>query len=152
LLTRWGGGGFSQALLDAINAANSNDMLFTAAAGNSNSNNDATAFFPANYDAPNVLSVAATDNRDAKSSFSSFGATTVDLGAPGAAILPTVRNGGFSIFSGTSMATPHVSGAAALVLSRCSLSTANLKANLMNNVDVISSHSAGGCASRAKKR
>jgi subtilisin family serine protease len=139
LLTRWGGGGFSQALLDAINAANSNDMLFTAAAGNSNSNNDATAFFPANYDAPNVLSVAATDNRDAKSSFSSFGATTVDLGAPGAAILPTVRNGGFSIFSGTSMATPHVSGAAALVLSRCSLSTANLKANLMNNVDVISS-------------
>jgi subtilisin family serine protease len=139
LSNSWGGGGFSQALLDAINAANSNDMLFVAAAGNSNTNNDTTAFFPANYDAPNVLSVAATDNRDAKSSFSSFGATTVDLGAPGTAILSTVRNGGFSIFSGTSMATPHVSGAAALVLSRCTLSTANLKANLMGNVDVISS-------------
>ena len=139
LSNSWGGGGFSQALLDAINAANSNDMLFTAAAGNNNGNNDTTAFYPANYNAPNVLSVAATDNRDAKSSFSNFGATTVDLGAPGTAILSTVRNGGFSIFSGTSMATPHVSGAAALVLSRCSLSTANLKANLMNNVDQISS-------------
>jgi subtilisin family serine protease len=83
--------------------------------------------------------VAATDNRDAKSSFSNFGSTTVDLGAPGTAILSTVRNGGYAIFSGTSMATPHVSGAAALVLSRCSLSTASLKANLMNNVDPISS-------------
>src|SRR5262245_49919044 len=139
LSNSWGGGGFSQALLDAINAANSNDMLFVCAAGNNNSNNDTTAFYPANYNAPNVLSVAATDNRDAKSSFSNFGATTVDLGAPGTAILSTVPNGGFSIFSGTSMATPHVSGAAALVLSRCSLSTANLKANLMNNVDQISS-------------
>jgi subtilisin family serine protease len=139
LSNSWGGGGFSQALLDAINAANSNDMLFTAAAGNSNSNNDTTAFFPANYNAPNVLAVAATDNRDNKSSFSSFGATTVDLGAPGTNILSTVRNGGFAVFSGTSMATPHVSGAAALVLSRCSLSTADLKANLMNNVDPVSS-------------
>jgi subtilisin family serine protease len=139
LSNSWGGGGFSQALLDAINAADSNGMLFVAAAGNNNGNNDTTQFFPANYNAPNVLSVAATDNRDAKSSFSNFGATTVDLGAPGTAILSTVRNGGFSIFSGTSMATPHVSGAAALVLSRCSLSTADLKANLMNNVDQISS-------------
>jgi subtilisin family serine protease len=139
LSNSWGGGGFSQALLDAINAANSNDMLFVCAAGNNNGNNDTTAFFPANYNAPNVLSVAATDNRDAKSSFSNFGATTVDLGAPGTSILSTVRNGGFSIFSGTSMATPHVSGAAALVLSRCTLSTADLKANLMNNVDQIGS-------------
>src|SRR5215510_5568930 len=139
LSNSWGGGGFSQALLDAINRANSNNMLFVAAAGNNNSNNDTTAFFPANYDAPNVVSVAATDNRDAKSSFSNFGATTVDLGAPGTNILSTVRNGGFSVFSGTSMATPHVSGAAALVLSRCTLTTAQLKSNLLNNVDPVSS-------------
>jgi len=139
LSNSWGGGGFSQALLDAINRANNANMLFVAAAGNNNSNNDTTAFYPANYNATNVLSVAATDNRDAKSSFSNFGATTVDLGAPGTNILSTVRNGGFAFFSGTSMATPHVSGAAALVLSRCALSTAELKANLMNNVDPISS-------------
>src|SRR5215813_8956984 len=139
LSNSWGGGGFSQALLDAINRANSNDMLFVCAAGNNNSNNNTTAFFPANYDAPNVVSVAATDNRDAKSSFSNFGATTVDLGAPGTNILSTVRNGGFSVFSGTSMATPHVSGAAALVLSRCTLTTAQLKSNLLNNVDPVSS-------------
>jgi subtilisin family serine protease len=139
LSNSWGGGGFSQALLDAINSANSNNMLFVAAAGNANSNNDTTPNYPSNYNAPNVLAVASTDNRDAKSSFSSFGATTVDLGAPGSGILSTVRNGGFAVFSGTSMATPHVSGAAALVLSRCSLSTAALKANLMNNVDPVSS-------------
>jgi subtilisin family serine protease len=136
LSNSWGGGGFSQALLDAINAANNAGMLFVAAAGNSNSNNDVTPHFPSSYNAPNVLAVAATDNRDNKSSFSSFGATSVDLGAPGTAILSTVRNGGFATFSGTSMATPHVAGAAALVLSNCSsLTTAQLKANLMNNVD-----------------
>jgi subtilisin family serine protease len=140
LSNSWGGGGFSQALLDAINSANSNNMLFVAAAGNANSNNDTTPNYPSNYNAPNVLAVAATDNRDARSSFSNFGATTVDLGAPGTNIISTVRNGGFAVFSGTSMATPHVSGAAALVLSRCSsLTTAQLKANLMNNVDPVSS-------------
>jgi subtilisin family serine protease len=137
LSNSWGGGGFSQALLDAINAANNAGMLFVAAAGNSNSNNDVTPHYPSSYNAPNVLAVAATDNRDNKSSFSSFGATSVDMGAPGTAIFSTVRNGGFATFSGTSMATPHVAGAAALVLSSCSLSTANLKANLMNNTDPI---------------
>jgi subtilisin family serine protease len=139
LSNSWGGGGFSQALLDAINQANANNMLFVAAAGNSNVNTDTTPNFPSNYNAPNVLSVAATDNRDNKSSFSNFGATTVDLGAPGTAIVSTVRNGGFASFSGTSMATPHVAGAAALVLSRCNLSTADLKANLMSNVNPIAS-------------
>ncbi len=139
LSNSWGGGGFSQALLDQIKKANDNAMLFTAAAGNNNKNNDSTAFFPANYNAPNVVSVAATDNRDAKSSFSNYGASTVHLGAPGTAILSTVRNGGYSFFNGTSMATPHVSGAAALILSACTLDTAGLKATLLNNVDPTSS-------------
>ncbi|HEY8460808.1 MAG TPA: S8 family serine peptidase, partial [Blastocatellia bacterium] len=79
LSNSWGGGGFSQALLDAINAANSADMLFVAAAGNAGSNNDSIANYPSNYNAPNVLAVASTTNRDARSSFSNFGATTVDL-------------------------------------------------------------------------
>jgi len=139
LSNSWGGGGFSQALLDQINKANNNDMLFVAAAGNNGSDNDGAPNYPSNYNAPNVVAVAATDNRDAKSSFSNFGATTVDLGAPGTGILSTVRNGGYAFFNGTSMATPHVSGAAALVLSKCALSTANLKANLLNNVDLVSS-------------
>jgi subtilisin family serine protease len=139
LSNSWGGGGFSQALQDAIGRANTADMLFVAAAGNSNQNNDVTANWPSNYPVANVLAVAATDNRDNKSSFSSFGATTVDMGAPGTNIVSTVRNGAFATFSGTSMATPHVAGAAALVLSRCNLNTAALKANLMNNVNQIAS-------------
>jgi subtilisin family serine protease len=137
LSNSWGGGGFSQALLDEINKANANNMLFVAAAGNNGSNNDSAPFYPASYTAPNVVAVAATDNRDQKASFSNFGATTVDLGAPGVNVLSTTIGNTYSFFSGTSMATPHVSGAAALVLSVCSLDTAALKSNLLNNVDPI---------------
>ena len=139
LSNSWGGGGFSQALLDEINKANANGMLFVAAAGNSGMNNDATPFYPATYDAPNVVAVAATDNNDMLASFSNFGATTVHLGAPGVDVLSTTRNNTYSYFSGTSMATPHVSGAAALVLSACSLDTAGVKSNLLNNVDLLGS-------------
>jgi subtilisin family serine protease len=138
LSNSWGGGGFSQALLDEINAANASNMLFVAAAGNTHTDNDATPNYPSNYTAPNIVAVAATDNNDQLASFSSYGRTTVDLAAPGVNILSTVRNGAYAYFSGTSMATPHVSGAAALVLSACtSLDTAALKANLLANVDVV---------------
>src|SRR5215813_3301098 len=98
LSNRWGGGGFSQALLDEINKANSNNMLFVAAAGNNASNNDTTAFFPANYNAPNVVAVAATDNRDQLASFSNFGRNTVHLGGPGVDVLSTTRNNTYSFF------------------------------------------------------
>jgi subtilisin family serine protease len=141
LSNSWGGGGFSQALLNQINRANTNDMLFVAAAGNNGSNNDSTPHYPSSYNAANVVAVASTTRTDARSSFSNYGATSVDLGAPGSSILSTVRNGGYSSFSGTSMATPHVSGAAALVLSECALNTAALKSNILNNVDLISSMS-----------
>jgi subtilisin family serine protease len=138
----WGGGGFSQALMDSIVAANTAGILFVAAAGNSNANNDTTPSFPSNYDVPNVLAVASTTRTDAKSSFSSFGATTVDLGAPGSDILSTIPGNGYAIFSGTSMATPHVTGAAALVLSiNDSLSVTELKQILMDTGDPISSMS-----------
>jgi len=139
LSNSWGGGGFSQALLDEINRANTNNMLFVAAAGNNGSNNDTVPFYPAGYNAPNVVAVAATDNRDQIASFSNFGAASVDLGAPGVNVLSTTIGNTYSFFSGTSMATPHVSGAAALVLSVCSLDTAALKSNLLNNVDPIPS-------------
>ncbi|MBI5280259.1 MAG: S8 family serine peptidase [Candidatus Solibacter usitatus] len=135
----WGGGGFSQALLDEINRAAANDILFVAAAGNAGTNNDATAFYPANYNAPNVVAVAATDNQDNKASFSNYGATTVDLGAPGLYIYSTIMNGGYAWSSGTSMATPHVAGAAALVLAKCSLGVAALKSALLNTVEPVAS-------------
>ena len=137
LSNSWGGGGFSQSLLDEINRANANDMLFVAAAGNSNSNNDIVASYPASYNAPNVIAVAATDNTDHRASFSNYGATRVHLAAPGVNVLSTTRNNTYSFFSGTSMATPHVSGAAALVLSQCNLSTASLKTLILNTVDPI---------------
>ena len=139
LSNSWGGGGFSQSLLDEINKSNANDMLFVAAAGNSASNNDGAPFYPSNYNAPNVVAVAATDNKDSLASFSNYGTTTVDLGAPGVLVLSTIKDGSYDYFNGTSMATPHVSGAAILILSKCALDTAGLKANILNNVDPISS-------------
>ena len=141
LSNSWGGGGFSQTLLNEINKANTNNMLFVAAAGNNNSDNDTLAFYPADYmtSTQNVVAVAATDNRDNRASFSNYGATTVHLGAPGVNVLSTTRNNTYSTFSGTSMATPHVSGAAALVLSVCALNTADLKSAIVNNVDPIAS-------------
>jgi subtilisin family serine protease len=111
----WGGGGFSQSLLDAIDAHLQRGILFIAAAGNNGSNNDATPFYPAGYSLPNVISVAATTRTDSLASFSNFGRQTVDLGAPGEAILSTTPNNTYSFFSGTSMATPHVTGVAALL-------------------------------------
>lgn len=117
----WGGGGYSQGLYDAISRANTAGILFVAAAGNNGTNNDVTASYPSNYDLPNVIAVAAIDNNGALASFSQYGATTVDLGAPGVGIWSTVpvKSGknvvaGYASYSGTSMATPHVTGAVAL--------------------------------------
>jgi subtilisin family serine protease/subtilisin-like proprotein convertase family protein/DNA-binding cell septation regulator SpoVG len=102
---------------EAIQNAASAGHIFVAAAGNSSSDNDAVAHFPSGFNADNIISVAATDRNDRLASFSNYGATTVDLAAPGVDILSTVIGGGYQLFSGTSMATPHVAGAVALVRS-----------------------------------
>jgi hypothetical protein len=109
----WGHYWFSQALRDTINAQR--DILFLAGAGNDDSNNDRTPFYPAGYVLPNVVSVAASDGHDIRADFSNFGRRSVHLGAPGVNILSTWPDNGYRILSGTSMAAPHAAGVAALI-------------------------------------
>lgn len=142
----WGGGGFSQAMQDAIERANQANILFIAAAGNGNilgiaQNNDKKPNYPSNYPNDNVIAVAAITKTGAKSSFSNYGLTTVDIGAPGSDIWSTVpkKSGdsviaGYASYDGTSMATPHVTGAAALYASLHPGSTAaQIKAAILNS-------------------
>jgi subtilisin family serine protease len=137
----WGGGTFDHALLDAINAGGDKGILFVAAAGNNNRDNDALPVYPATYDSPFVVSVAATDDADLLAdSYSNYGATTVDLAAPGDDILSTLPGNRYGTKSGTSMAAPQVAGVAALALARApNLDVADLKALLLDNVDQLPS-------------
>jgi subtilisin family serine protease len=113
----WGGGNDSQALRDAITAANNAGILFVCAAGNESNDVDSVPSFPSAYAGsfPGVISVAALDYRGDLASFSNYGHGSVSLAAPGVGIESTIPNAGYSQLSGTSMATPHVSGIAVLV-------------------------------------
>jgi subtilisin family serine protease/subtilisin-like proprotein convertase family protein len=140
LSNSWGGDDFNQALLDAITAAGEAGMLFVAAAGNASSNTDALPHYPASYRAPNLVSVAATDHHDGLAWFSNYGATSVDLGAPGTEILSTAPGHSYQFLSGTSMATPHVAGVAALALSvNPTLTADELKDLLLTSADPLPS-------------
>ena len=134
----WGGGGFSQALYDAIAAAGEQGKLFVAAAGNSSSDTDVFPEYPGSYDLDNIISVAATTDGDLLAGFSNYGATSVDLGAPGQDILSTTPNNSYSSFNGTSMASPHVAGVVSLLLSQFpGLSPQEVKERIMGTSDPI---------------
>jgi subtilisin family serine protease len=133
----WGGGGYSQALYDTIKNSNS---LFVAAAGNSSSNADTTPMYPAAYNLSNILSVAAITNTGSMASFSNYGATSVDVAAPGQSILSTLPLNTYEYFDGTSMAAPHATGVAALVTAvNSSFTPLQIKDRIMKTVTKLSS-------------
>ncbi len=134
----YGGWGRSQAELDAIRALAASNILFVAAAGNESNSNDHVPTYPASYVTPNLISVGATNNSDRVANFSNFGPRTVSMAAPGNWILSTTPNGTYDFFSGTSMAAPHVSGAAALVCAaNPNIPVRRLRAALMYSGDVL---------------
>jgi hypothetical protein len=138
----WGGPAFSAALFQAVKEAGDRGVLFVAAAGNDGANADVSPDYPAAFDLPNVISVAASDSEDRLLDFSNYGRRSVDLAAPGDEIYSTVpsRSGGYASYSGTSMATPFVSGAAALYLSRYpGSSVQQVRDGLLGTVDPLPS-------------
>ena len=134
----WGGGGFSQGLLDAITRGANQNILFIAAAGNGGSDqvgddNDKVASYPSNYASDAVIAVAAINSSGGLAGFSNYGATTVDIGAPGVGVWSTTASNLYESYSGTSMATPHVTGGAALyAASHPGASAATVKAAILN--------------------
>jgi len=136
LSNSWGGPIFSDALKDMVAATEKAGILFIAAAGNGHSNNDNEPTFPANYDFQNVISVAANDNQDTLARFSNWGRSKVHLSAPGKDIISTIPGGQYRTASGTSMATPLVAGAAAVLwANEPELSYQEVKERLIKTVD-----------------
>ncbi|RMG18812.1 MAG: hypothetical protein D6730_22410 [Bacteroidetes bacterium] len=144
----WGGGAFSQAVQEAINEFGG---VFVAAAGNHfANNNDQRPLFPSSYALPNIIAVAATDGHDRLANFSNYGATSVDICAPGVAIYSTLPAGRYGFLNGTSMAAPQITGALCLLLSdQPGLSVSYLKDRIMQAVDQPATL-AGSCVSEGR--
>jgi subtilisin family serine protease len=141
----YSGSSFSNAEYDAIKDARDAGILFVAAAGNEGSDNGDVPAYPAGYDRDNIIAVAAIDNRDALASFSNYGATTVDVAAPGAEIYSTKVGDSYQALSGTSMAAPYLSGLAALIWAEdweqdgdFDYGYQKVKERILNGVDVLS--------------
>jgi len=142
LSNSWGGGGASTSVQAAIERCRSAGVLFVAAAGNESNNNDSFASYPASYTTDNIVSVAATTKSDGLASFSNYGSVSVDLGAPGEGIYSTVSssNSAYAIYSGTSMATPHVAGVLAMLVAQFpNESYSSLITRLLNGTDKVAS-------------
>lgn len=135
----WGGGEFSQALSDAILNASNKGVIFVAAAGNDSRNNDQTPHYPSSYELPNVIAVAGLTAQNELASWSNFGKGSVHIAAPGKNINSTVNGYAYKVFSGTSMATPHVAGVLGLLISKEGrMPHADLKTRLMATSDEVS--------------
>lgn len=136
----WGGGNYSQALHEALTYAYERGAIILAAAGNSGKNNDTVDMYPANYDVPSLITVAATYDNDKITSFSNYGATKVHVASPGYQIYSTYVQNDFILMSGTSMATPFVAGLAAMAQREApSLTGYQLKQLILSSSDVVSS-------------
>nr|WP_319540009.1 S8 family peptidase [uncultured Methanospirillum sp.] len=138
----WGGYGTDTALESAINTYS--DAIFICAAGNGDDygnpiNIDSYPFSPAGLSCSNIVSVAATGTSDTLASWSNYGATTVDVAAPGVSIYSTLPSSSYGYKSGTSMATPHVAGLAALVKAvNSGYTAAQIKSAILSGVDTVS--------------
>jgi subtilisin family serine protease len=133
----WGGSQYSQALKDAIDASGA---VVVCAAGNSGVNTDSKPQYPSAYTSSNIMAVAATDSNDNLASFSNYGVASVDIGAPGVNIRSTYKGGQFKYLTGSSMATPFVSGVAGLVKALYpGMSNSEIKNRILSSVDKLSS-------------
>jgi subtilisin family serine protease len=143
----WGSAAYSRALEDAVAAAGNAGALFVAAAGNAHTDTDRSPQYPSALPEDCILSVAATDRNDQLAGFSNYGAQTVDLAAPGVDVLSTYMGGDYRLLSGTSMATPHVTGAVAFLMGRFpGMDAAQVKSRLLQFADPLPAL-AGRCVS-----
>ncbi len=134
----WGNPEASEALYAAIQKANEENQLFITAAGNNEINIENKAYYPVSFDLDNIIGVAATDASDQLASFSNYGAKSVDITAPGVGIYSTFPSNSYASLEGTSMATPHIAGACALIWSVYpNYSAIEVKNKLLNGVDKL---------------